>query len=125
MFDSNRTDEPQIGWGNEGEIKLQLDAMWPKDEDGKPEKAAFLANIPDFNNEADFAINMLMAYGIPAFKSYNNEGSLGKLIIGTSAYGASIYVPGSMLDDAKALLETPAEFPDDETDPVGDCSDEP
>ena len=91
--------------------KKQLEAMWPTDEDGLQEKAVFLATIPDINNEADFAINMLMAYGIPAFKQYNNEGALGKLIIGTSAYGASLYVPESMAVDAKALLETPAEVP--------------
>lgn len=65
--------------------------------------------VPDFNNEADFAVNMLTAYGIPAFKSYNNEGSLGKLMLGTSAYSASLYVPASMADEAKALLETPAD----------------
>ena len=114
MFDQHQNEEPRIGWGSEVELKQQLEAMWPKDEAGEAEKAVFLSTIPDFNNEADFAINMLMAYGIPAFKSYNNEGSLGKLIIGTSAYGASIYVPASMAEDAKALLESPAELSDED-----------
>ena len=114
MFDKHQNEEPRIGWGSEAELKQQLEAMWPKDEAGEAEKAVFLSTIPDFNNEADFAINMLMAYGIPAFKSYNNEGSLGKLIIGTSAYGASIYVPASMVEDAKALLESPAELSDED-----------
>ena len=115
MFDKQRNDAAGIGWGSEAETKQQLERMWPKDAAGTPEQAVFLAVIPDINNEADFAVNMLTAYGIPAFKSYNNEGSLGKLIIGTSAYGASIYVPASMLEDAKALLENPAELSEEDT----------
>ncbi len=115
MFDKQRNDAAGIGWGSEAETKQQLERMWPKDAAGTPEQAVFLAVIPDINNEADFAVNMLTAYGIPAFKSYNNEGSLGKLIIGTSAYGASLYVPASMLEDAKALLENPAELSEEDT----------
>ncbi len=117
MFGNHQNEEPRIGWGSEAEFKQKLESLWPKEENGADEQAVFLANIPDFNNEADFAINMLMAYGIPAFKSYNNEGSLGKLIIGTSAFGASIYVPASLLEDAKALLETPADLSDEEAEP--------
>lgn len=110
MFKKKNQDcQQSLSWGSEAESKKQLEAMWPIDAEGLREKAVFLTTIPDINNEADFAINMLMAYGIPAFKQYNNEGSLGKLIIGTSAYGASLYVPESMAADAKALLETPAE----------------
>ena len=109
MFKKDPTDMPPIGWGSEAQAQKQLAAMWPKDPSGQPEQAAFLAHIPDFNNEADLAVNMLTAYGIPAFKSYNNEGSLGKLIIGTSAYGASLYVPASLLEDARALLDAPEE----------------
>lgn len=110
MFGNRKDDSaPQVGWGSEAEGKARLEALWPKDESGEREQAVFLSTIPDFNNEADFAVNMLMAYGIPAFKSYNNEGALGKLILGTSAYSPSLYVPMSMLEDAKALLAQPAE----------------
>lgn len=109
MSEPNTTNQQPLLWGSENERQKQIEALWPKDAAGEPEKAVFLANIPDFNNEADFAINMLSACGIPAFKSYNNEGSLGKLIIGTSAYGASVYVPASLLGDAKALLEESGE----------------
>ena len=101
---SKLPNEPRLSWGKGSDTKAQLDALWPQSETGEREKAVFLDIIPDINNEADYTINMLMAYGIPAFKSYNNEGSLAKLIIGTSAYGASLYVPESMLEDAKALI---------------------
>ncbi len=110
MFEKRKQDPQQsLSWSSESESKKQLEAMWPIGADGLREQAVFLAIIPDINNEADFTINMLMAYGIPAFKQYNNEGALGKLIIGTSAYGASLYVPESMAVDAKALLDTPVE----------------
>ena len=98
-----------LSWGSEAETRKKLETLWPVNSTGEREPAAFLATISDINNEADFTINMLMAYGIPVFKSYGNEGALGKLIIGTSAYGASLYVPQSMLEDAKALLEHPVE----------------
>ena len=102
----HKPDHPELTWGSSAEEGAKLEAMWPTDETGARDKAVFLTHVPDFNNEADFAVNMLIAYGIPAFKTYNNEGSLGKLIIGTSAYGAALYVPASMAADAIALLES-------------------
>ena len=110
MF-KRKKDDPaaKLSWGSSADMHKALEALWPVDENGQRDDAAFLATIPDINNEADFKINMLMAMGIPAFKEYNSEGSLGKLIIGTSAYGASLFVPCSMLEDAKALLEDSAE----------------
>ena len=78
----HKTDQPELTWGSSAEEGAKLEAMWPTDETGARDKAVFLTHVPDFNNEADFAVNMLIAYGIPAFKTYNNEGSLGKLIIG-------------------------------------------
>ncbi len=117
MFDKKDKEVP-LSWGSEGEQRARVEALWPLDENGEREQAVLLASVPDFNNEADFAVNMLLAYGIPVFKSYNNEGSLGKLILGTSAYSPSLYVPRSLLDDARALLETPAEEPgSEEIDP--------
>ena len=110
LFDKKKNPpEAQLSWGSDSQGRAQWEALWPKDENGEKEQAVFVGYVPDFNNEADFAVNMLTAYGIPAFKSYNNEGSLGKLMLGTSAYSASLYVPASMAEDAKALLETPAD----------------
>ena len=109
MFEKSNSTVPEIGWGSESERKKQLQDLRPNDENGVREQAVLIGYVPDINNEADFAINMLSAYGIPVFKNYNNEGSLGKLIIGTSAYSVALYAPASMVEDAKALLETPAE----------------
>ena len=110
MFEKKKRGEGiALTWGDRSGRRKHLESLWPKDENGDREQAVFVGYVPDFNNEADFAVNMLTAYGIPAFKSYNNEGSLGKLMLGTSAYSASLYVPASMADEAKALLETPAD----------------
>ena len=118
MFKKNSGDQDvSLTWGSEADRSALADERWPRDTDGNREQAVLIAHIPDFNNEIDLAINMLSAYGIPAFKSYNNEGSLGKLLIGTSAYNASLYVPCSMAEDARALLNTPADGAE-ESDPT-------
>lgn len=106
---SSDSQDITLSWGSETDRSILNDERWPRDTNGNREQAVLIAHIPDFNNEIDLAINMLSAYGIPSFKSYNNEGSLGKLLIGTSAYNASLYVPSSMAEDALALLNTPAE----------------
>ena len=64
----HKTDQPELTWGSSAEEGAKLEAMWPTDETGARDKAVFLTHVPDFNNEADFAVNMLIAYGIPAFK---------------------------------------------------------
>ena len=49
-------------------------------------------------------VSLLGAYGIPCFPYYVGEGGAGKVINGFSGFGASLYVPESMLSDAAALL---------------------
>ena len=84
--------------------------QWPLDEAGEKEKAVRLMNTFDSADDADMKISLLSAYGIPCFKYYDLEGGAGKVINGFSGYGAALYVPASMLEEAKALLEaTPIE----------------
>lgn len=78
---------------------------WPKNPDGAPENVAFLTHRTSVNYEDVMLINMLGAYGIPAIKEYPSNGTLGKVILGMSGNGADIYVPVSMLEDARLLLE--------------------
>ena len=61
---------------------------WPKDEAGAPEPAAKL-DIPAFQN-----------------------GSLGKVLGGFASQGVEIWIPASQLEEAQALLDTPAEIPE-------------
>ena len=57
---------------------------------------------------------MLEAYGIPCLKIYPGDGSFGKLILGMSVQGVDIYVPQSLLEDARALCEARPEAESDQ-----------
>ena len=88
---------------------------WPKDEAGREAQAVLLTHTFDAPADADTAISLLSAYGIPCFKYYDREGGAGKVINGFSGYGASLYVPQSRLEEAQELLQAqPVE--DEETE---------
>jgi hypothetical protein len=50
------------------------------------------------------AVNLLEAFGIPTISAYPNDGEFGKLILGFSGTGMDIYVPETMLDDARNII---------------------
>jgi hypothetical protein len=50
-------------------------------------------------------ISMLNAYGIPCLKQFPNNGALGRVVLGVSGTGTDIYVPATMLDEARDILE--------------------
>ena len=87
--------------------------QWPVDGSGQKEKAVRLMNSFDSAADSDMTISLLAAYGIPCFKYYDLDGGAGKVINGFSGYGASLYVPASLLEDAKEILEAePVEEPE-------------
>ena len=98
-------EEPKLSWGRE---ERGLAERWPKAADGTPEKAVFLTDAFEADAQADLLVEMLRAYGIPAAKRYAKDGTLGKVVLGFSGYGVSLYVPESMLEDAQNLIK-PAE----------------
>ena len=65
--------------------------------------------------ERDADIGGLLRYGIPCFKYYDKDGGAGKVINGFSGYGASLYVPQTMLEEAKNILNAQA-VEEDEND---------
>lgn len=77
---------------------------WPEDESGERVKAVLLKETLDSPADADMMISLLAAYGIPCFKYYEKEGGAGKVINGFSGYGASLYVPQTMLEEANNIL---------------------
>ncbi|MEG0036165.1 MAG: hypothetical protein RR743_05855 [Oscillospiraceae bacterium] len=99
---------PKVTWSASFANKIY--EKWPK-TDGNPEEAVFLKHCSSVDMEDELLINMLDAYGIPAVKQYPENGSLGKVVIGMSGNGADIFVPISLLEDARALMEG---TPDDE-----------
>ena len=77
---------------------------WPLEESGEKVKAVLLKETFDSPAESDMVISMLAAYGIPCFKYYDKDGGAGKVINGFSGYGASLYVPQTMLEEANNIL---------------------
>lgn len=100
---------PKLSWGRK---KNDLSERWPKMPDGSGEPPAFLTFSTDEGNAADMTVEMLRAYGIPALKDYGENGTLGKVILGTPTGGVALYVPEHMLEDARNLIT-----PIDETIP--------
>ena len=66
--------------------------------------------------ESDMVISMLAAYGIPCFKYYDKDGGAGKVINGFSGYGASLYVPQTMLEEANNILNAEVAEEDENDD---------
>ena len=79
--------------------------QWPVEEDGEKVKAVRLMDTFDSADDSDMKISLLAAYGIPCFKYYDLDGGAGKVINGFSGYGAGLYVPASLLEEAKSILE--------------------
>ena len=102
-------DEPNLTWRQENRDLAQ---NWPKDAAGTPEKAVFLTGTVEADSQSDILISLLRSYDIPVMKQYDKDGTLGKVVLGFSGYGVSLYVPESMLEDAKNLMK-----PVDEEDP--------
>ena len=78
---------------------------WPKDAEGRPEESAFLCTCGNTDLSDELTVNMLEAYGIPCLRDYPGDGAFGRVIMGASGTGVDIYVPKTMLEEAKMLIE--------------------
>ena len=82
-----------------------LSEKWPKDETDTPVAPKFLTHCLSLDMADTILINMLDAYGIPAVVLHPGDGDFGKVLLGMSGTGSSIFVPETLYEDAKALLE--------------------
>ena len=105
------SDEVKLTWGK---AEHDLSERWPKNADGTPEEPALLTVAMDTNAEADMLCSMLRAYDIPVLRRYEGDGAFGKVVLGTPGHGTELYVPSSMLEDAKALIRPIDEIPEQE-----------
>lgn len=78
---------------------------WPATPDGEKVPPAYLVHLSAKDMESNIFINMLESYGIPTVTRYPGDGSFGRVILGISGTGVDIYVPETMLEDARALME--------------------
>lgn len=95
-----------------GRVDHGLLDRWPKDDAGDLEAPALLKDLQDTGGIADMTVAQLEAYGIPVLKKYDGESSLGRVVLGFSGYGVSLYVPASRLEEARGLLEDAEAAPD-------------
>ena len=100
-----------IGLFGRGKTPGELSEKWPKDENGEPVTPKFLAHRMSVDMADTLLVNMLEAYGIPALVLHPGDGDFGKVILGMSGFGSDIYVPETMYEEAKELMEAE---PDDE-----------
>jgi hypothetical protein len=89
----------------------ELYKQWPRDMNGEPVPPKFLTHCSSRDIEDVMLVNFLQSYGIPAAVIHPGDGSFGKVVLGLSGTGSSIYVPETMYEYAKELMEAK---PDDE-----------
>jgi hypothetical protein len=77
---------------------------WPKKEDGEPVRPVFLEHISGNAIDSEITLGLLEAYGIPTVCRYPNDGEFGKIILGNAAGGIDVFVPETMLEDARNIL---------------------
>ena len=94
-----------IGGFGMGPQPGRLWKQWPKLENGEPVPPALLTTCGGADLEENLLVNMLEAYGIPALVRYPGDGAFGKIVLGVSGTGCSIFVPETMLEEAKDLME--------------------
>ncbi|MGM9619255.1 MAG: hypothetical protein ACI3W8_05430 [Oscillospiraceae bacterium] len=82
---------------------------WPVGADGEKEPAAHLLDTQDSGGAADMIVSLLESCGIPVMKRYENEGAIGRVVLGFSGFGVSLYVPASRLEEAQEILNAPAQ----------------
>lgn len=85
-------------------IKKENFENWPYDENGICVQPAFLEHVSGQQMEAEVEINLLRAYGIPVISRYPNDGAFGKIVIGLPGGGVDLFVPETLLDDARNIL---------------------
>lgn len=96
-------EEAKLTWGRD--LPGDLTEKWPRDGKGEPVRAALLTTCNQQDMGDTVLISMLEGCGIPSFRRFPHYGGFGNLMLGMSAEGVDIYVPETLLDDAKALME--------------------
>ena len=84
--------------------KKPITETWPKDENGNPYPPVFLEHASGGLVDAELAINLLSAYGIPVVTQLPNNGEFAQVIMGMTGTGVDIFVPENMIEDARNIL---------------------
>ncbi|MEG1632422.1 MAG: hypothetical protein RR314_00065 [Oscillospiraceae bacterium] len=96
-------EEAKLSWGRD--LPGDLSQKWPRDASGEFIPAALLATSSQIDMGDAVLISMLESFGIPSFRKFPHCGGFGNLMLGMSAEGVDVFVPETLLEDAKALME--------------------
>ena len=99
--------EPKLEWGRD--LPGDLAEKWPKDENGYFVPAAWLTNCSQIDMGDAILTGVLDSCGIPFYKRFPHYGGFGNLMLGMSAEGVDIFVPETMLEEAKNILKGESE----------------
>ena len=77
---------------------------------------ALLTTVTGTQLDYQLLLAQLRSYGIPVLGTFTATGNLAKLILGFAGTGMDVYVPETMVELARELLE-PAELPEEEEAP--------
>ena len=99
--------EPNLEWGRD--LPGDLAEKWPKDENGDFVPAAWLTNCSQIDMGDAILTGVLDSCGIPFYKRFPHYGGFGNLMLGMSAEGVDIFVPETMLEEAKNILKGESE----------------
>mgnify|MGYP002627299187 CR=1 FL=1 len=88
-----------------GRLPGELMERWPKDAQGAPVPPAFLTHCGSTDLADVILVNMLEAYDIPVMILHPGDGDFGKVVLGLSGTGSRIYVPETLYEQAKELME--------------------
>ena len=87
-------------------LKQTKKPEWPNDDNGEPVPPVFLMHIGGGPLDMELSLNLLEAYGIAHIEKYPNDGLFGKLILGHAPLGMEVYVPETLLEDARNILNS-------------------
>ena len=77
---------------------------WPKTDSGEFVAPAFLEHVSGDSITLNKERSMLWSFGVPTVCTYPNNGELGNVVLGYAGGGVDIFVPETMLDDARNIL---------------------
>ncbi len=99
-------------------MEYDLLQNWPMGPQGEPEKGALLLSGSDVPGDVSILCSMLTSFGIPYLAKRPGLGGYLNLMLGRAVTaGIELYVPVSYLEQARALLEAPAELDEEDVPP--------
>lgn len=90
-------------WGFKNNDPIR--GVWPKNEDGSFVAPALAAHTSGNELECGMIRSLLDSFNIPTIIEYPNDGVVGSIILGYAGGGIDIFVPETMLEDAKNVLD--------------------